>query len=92
MNITYEELARLGVPCEAGLEFDSEMLDVMMARFRIVGLTPRGAEIVRLRWVDIVTVPRPPSRPATARCKPALVEVRSSTHAQGASKRASRVA
>lgn len=62
IRMKVEELVRLGLPHELGAEFESDMLDLMRARFRVVSVDERIVELTRLGWADERRSDPPPAR------------------------------
>jgi hypothetical protein len=58
MRVTRTELLRLGVRVEVGQEFETNLLEVRRARFRVEKISLRMVDITRLDWLEEPT-PRP---------------------------------
>jgi hypothetical protein len=51
-RISSTELRMLGITLEEGREFDSALLELKPARFRVLRLTEHGADLERIAWLE----------------------------------------
>ena len=56
IQVTFDELARLGGEPRVGAEFDTAMLDVLPGRFRVVRLSAMHAELHLVAWQTPATL------------------------------------
>ena len=59
MRLSSLEAAKLGVPLTIGGEFETDLLDLYRARFRVVGIGPRDIEVTRIEWTGRTAPPEP---------------------------------
>jgi hypothetical protein len=52
VRLTTNDLKQLGVSAEIDGEFETNLLEVRAARFRITGISPRGVDVVLVRWLE----------------------------------------
>jgi hypothetical protein len=56
--LSNRECDRLGVRREMGAEFETDQLELLVARFRVIDVTPAGVRVTRVSWS---TPPPPPT-------------------------------
>jgi len=64
VRLTTNDLKQLGVPAEIDGEFETNLLEVRAARFRITGISPRGVDVVVVKWLEAERRREPRSRRA----------------------------
>jgi len=56
IQVTFEELSRLGGEPTVGAEFETAMLDLLPGRFRVVRLSAQRAELNVVAWRTSATL------------------------------------
>jgi hypothetical protein len=56
LQVTFDELVRLGGEAKVGAEFETAMLDLLPGRFRVVRLSAQRAELNVVAWRTSTTL------------------------------------
>jgi hypothetical protein len=63
--LSNRECERLGVRREIGAEFETDQLELLVARFRVIDVRAAGVRVTRVSWSTPPPPPQPSEGPAS---------------------------